>query len=206
MIVVPRGVCKNILSGRREGSAVNIFVVLLGNAQLSFLMGTTAGQGEKLPLPPRLLRRDTGSHPNVEETTTVTPVAGNSWADHASALQRGSRCGCCPFLQATGIFPGATSLPYNRRQFRLRDNFGIGALLICGLDLPAASRAACPFLGQGMQCRRSPCSHQPPTPPCRAYVGRGRGEGTDSGASCGRASPPAPASATALSVGLTQSD
>ena len=86
MIVVPRGVCKNILSGRREGSTVNIFVVLLGNAQLSFLMGTTAGQGEKLPLPPRLLRRDTGSHPNVEETTTVTPVAGNSWADRASAL------------------------------------------------------------------------------------------------------------------------
>lgn len=77
MIVVPRGVCKNILSGRREGSAVNIFVVLLGNVQLSFLMGTTARQGKKLPLPPRLLRRDTGSHPEVEETTTVAPVSGN---------------------------------------------------------------------------------------------------------------------------------
>lgn len=63
MIVVPRGVCKNILSGRRGGSAVNIFVVLLGNVQWSFLMGTTACQGEKLPLAPHLLCWDTGSHP-----------------------------------------------------------------------------------------------------------------------------------------------
>lgn len=86
---------------------MNIFVVLLGNAQLSFLMGTTACQGGKLPLPPLLLRWDTGSHPRVEETTTVTPVSGESWADPAPALQRGSEC--CPFLRAMGIFPQAMS-------------------------------------------------------------------------------------------------
>lgn len=108
MIVVPRGVCKNTVSGRRGGSAVNIFVVLLGNAQLSFLMGTTACQGGKLPLPPHRLRRDTGSHPRVQETTTVTPFSGESWAAPAPALQRDS--GCCPFLQAMGIFPQAMPL------------------------------------------------------------------------------------------------
>lgn len=110
MIVVPKGICKNILSGRGEGSAVNIFVVLLGNVQLSFLMGTTACQGEKLPLPPRLLPRDTRSHPKLKKAATGTPVSGKSWADHASALQRGSRYRCSPFLQATGIFPRAASL------------------------------------------------------------------------------------------------
>lgn len=156
---------------------MNIFVVLLGNVQLSFLMGTTARQGKKLPLPPRLLRRDTGSHPKVEETTTVAPVSGNGWADCASlCFQRGSRCRCCPFPQATGIFPPGTSLPYDQRsdqrQFRLRDDFRIGQLPICGADLPAAPRAACPFLGQGMQRRRSPCSC-----PCHAYGGRGQTEG-----------------------------
>lgn len=104
MIVVPRGVCKNILSGRREGSTVNIFVVLLGNAQLSFLMGTTACQGEKLPLPPRLLRRDTGSHPTVEETTTVAPVSGKSRADGASALQRGVQVRALPVSAGNGYF------------------------------------------------------------------------------------------------------
>lgn len=51
---------------------MNIFVVLLGNAQLSFLMGTMAHQGEKLPLPPCLLCWDAGSHPELQETTTST--------------------------------------------------------------------------------------------------------------------------------------
>lgn len=138
MIVVPKGICKNILSGRGEGSAVNIFVVLLGNVQLSFLMGTTACQGEKLPLPPRLLPRDTRSHPKVKETAPATPAAGISWADRASALQRGSRCRCSPFLQATGIFPRAASLLYRQRQFCPRDDFRIGQSLLCGMDLPAA--------------------------------------------------------------------
>lgn len=76
MIVVPRGVCKNILSGWRGGSAVNIFVVLPGNAQWSFLMGTTACQGEKLPLPPHLLCWDTGSHPKNEEMAPATRLGG----------------------------------------------------------------------------------------------------------------------------------
>lgn len=62
----------------------------------------------------------------------------------------------------------------DQRQFRLRDDFRIGQLPICGVDLPAAPRAACPFLGQGMQCRRSPPS-LPPVPCVR-------GQGPDGGA------------------------
>lgn len=38
------------------------------------------------------------------DITTVTPVSGRSWADGASALQRGFQCRCCLFLQATGCF------------------------------------------------------------------------------------------------------
>lgn len=189
MIVVPKGVCKNILSGRREGSTVNIFVVLLGNAQLSFLMGTTACQGEKLPLPPRLLRRDTGSHPKVKEATTVTPVSGESWADRASALQRGLQVQVLPVSAGNRYFSSGNVPLYSQRQFRPRDDFRIGQLLICGVDLPAASRAECLFLGQGTQCGRSLRSRQPPTPPCHADAGRRRGEGrTEGPCVAGRAS------------------
>lgn len=177
MIVVPRGVCKNILSGRREGSAVNIFVVLLGNAQLSFLMGTTACQGEKLPLPPRLLRRDTGSHPKAEETTTVASVSGKSWADHAFALQRGSRCRRYPFSAGNGcFFLGRHPLLYPQRPFRPRGDFRIGQLLICGIDLPAASRAARLFLGQRTQHGRSP-PLPPAAHPSLPSTGRAQGDG-----------------------------
>lgn len=174
MIVVPRGVCKNILSGRRGGSAVNIFVVLLGNVQWSFLMGTTACQGEKLPLPPHLLCWDTGSHPKDEETAPVTPVLGETWADRHSALQRGSRGRCCLLLQATGIFPQATSLP--RSQLHPRGDFRIGQALIRGMALPAGWRAAC-LLWVRVCNADTAAASRPPIPAVPAWAAPGTHRG-----------------------------
>lgn len=216
MIVVPKGVCKNILSGRREGSAVNIFVVLLGTAQLSFLMGTAACQGEKLPLPPRLLHRDTGSHLKVKETTTVTPVSGKSWADRASVLQRGSRCRCCPFLQATGIFPQATSLLYSQRQFRPRDEFRIGQLLIVAwiCQQPQEQRACFSVRVCNVDRAFTPAG-RPPVHAMHTWAGGDARGQTEGPCVAGRALQhpshhlPAPfptGGCTAVSVGLTQSD
>lgn len=190
MIVVPRGVCKNILSGRRGGSAVNIFVVLLGNVQWSFLMGTTACQGEKLPLPPHLLSWDTGSHPKDEETAPVTSVLGKSWADRRCALQRGSRGRCCLFLQATGIFPQAISLP--RSQLHLRGDPGIGQALIWGTELPAGWRAACLVWVRVCNADRAPASRPPvPAVPAGAAPGTHRGPLWHPPAPCPTASPTA---------------
>lgn len=200
MIVVPRGVCKNILSGWRGGSAVNIFVVLLGNAQWSFLMGTTACQGEKLPLPPRLLCWDTGSHPKDEETAPATPVSGKSWADPQSALQRGSRGRCCSFLQATGIFPQATSLPCSQRQLHLQGDFRIGQALIWGTGLPAGWRAACLVWVRVCNADRAPAS-RPPVPAVPAWAG----PGAHRGALCGTRQRPAPLPAPITQSSVTTS-
>lgn len=139
---------------------MNIFVVLPGNAQWSFLMGTTACQGEKLPLPPHLLCWDTGSHAKNEEMAPATRLGGKLGRPN-SALHRGSRSRCCLLLWAAGISPQAPSLPCS--QLHLRGDFRVGRAQIWGTDRLESS------VGQGVQCRQSCC--QPPSHPWRGQQG-----------------------------------
>lgn len=125
-----------------------------------------------------------GSHPKDEEKAPVSLVVRKSWADRCSALQKGSRGRCCPFLQAPGIFPQVASLPCS--QLHLRADFRIGQALIWGTAMPAGWRAAC-LVWVCNNADRAPSS----LPPVRA-VPAWAAPGTHRGLLCDTHQRPAP--------------
>lgn len=154
---------------------MNIFVVLPGNAQWSFLMGTTACQGENLPLPPCLLCWDTGSHPKDRRQPQSLQFRGKAGLTHTQLCRGALGAGAARSSRQAGIFPQATSLQCSQRQLHLRADFRIGQARIWGRAVSAGWRAACLVWVRVCNANRAPPAAHPSVPSLRGARGAQRG-------------------------------